>query len=281
MMRWVSTALALLWLPIRRFFRDGGSQYAGNVAFFTLLSLFPFLIFLSTLAASLENTQAATQFIEYMLETLPPIAAGAVEPIVRELAPQKLGFFLIFSLVVIIWSSANAIEALRAGLNRVYKVSQTRSFIFRRVQGFMFVVIAAVAILIAMNLLVLAPVILSYVPLAEALREQIEPLISIGRYGAAPLILLITNIFLYRFLPNVDHGWQHVVPGAVLSLVIWLVLVQAFSIYVRNFGDYSVIYGSLGGVIVLLLFLYMSAGAFLLGAEFNVVLRERLAQNEG
>lgn len=281
MMKWVSTALALLWLPIRRFFRDGGSQYAGNVAFFTLLSLFPFLIFLSTLAASLENTQAATQFIEYMLETLPPIAAGAVEPIVRELAPQKLGFFLIFSLVVIIWSSANAIEALRAGLNRVYKVSQTRSFIFRRVQGFMFVVIAAVAILIAMNLLVLAPVILSYVPLAEALREQIEPLISIGRYGAAPLILLITNIFLYRFLPNVDHGWRHVVPGAVLSLVIWLVLVQAFSIYVRNFGDYSVIYGSLGGVIVLLLFLYMSAGAFLLGAEFNVVLRERLAQNEG
>ena len=278
-MKWVSTILALLWLPLRRFFRDGGNQYAGNVAFFTLLSLFPFLIFLTSIAASFQDTESATRFIEYLLDILPPVAAGAVEPILDDMFSQKKRFFLTLSIVVVIWSSANVIEALRAGLNSIYRVALPRSYIFRRIQGFMFIVIAAIGILVAMNLLVLVPAVLSYVPLPDAVSEQMKPLVSIGRYGAAPLILLIMNIILFRFLPNVDQGWRNVMPGAVLSLVVWLVLVQAFSIYIQNFGDYSVIYGSLGGVIVLLLFLYMGAAAFLLGAEFNVVLKERLTQN--
>jgi len=279
-MKWVSISWALLWLPLRRFLRDGGNQFAGNIAFFILLSLFPFLIFLTSIAASFEDTHSAARFIGYLLETLPPMAAQAVEPIVNDVISQNQRFFLTLSILVVIWSSANAIEAVRAGLNSVYHVALARSFIFRRIQAFVFVVMAAIAILIAMNLLVLAPVLFSYLPMAETLREQVDPVIAIGRYAAAPLILLVTNMFLYRYLPNVEHGWRQVAPGAVLSLAIWLVLVQGFAVYVRNFGDYSVIYGSLGGVIVLLLFLYLSAGAFLLGAEFNVVLRERLTQNE-
>ncbi len=280
MRRWTGTLVVLLWKPLLRFFRDGGSQYAGNVAFFTLMSLFPFLIFLTTIAASFQNTPAAERFIHYLLETLPPLAAASVEPIVEGITTQKDNLFLTLSIVVILWSAANGIEALRDGLNMVYGVKRPRSFLFRRFQGMVLVLVAVVAILLAANALILLPIVLSYLPLDAAWFESVKPVISLGRFGIAPVLLFISTMILYRFLPNVDHGWRQVWPGAALSVVLWLVLMQLFALYVRNFGNFSVIYGSLGGVIVLMLLLYLSAAAILLGAQFNAVLFERLQDEE-
>ncbi len=260
--------------PIGCFLTDGGSQYAGNVAFFTFLALFPFMIFLTTIAAFFEDTKAAQRFIDYLLETVPPFVAQALEPIIGDVTAQASGSILTLSILGTLWISASAIEALRAGLNRAYRVSRPRSFIFHRLQGMMFVILGSASILLAMTLLILVPAALSYLPLEEVSRNQIEALLPLGRYVAVPTIMIITGVIFYRFLPNADHGWRNVLPGAALSFLIWLFLVELFSAYVRNFDSFSVIYGGLGGIIAILMFLYLTAGAFLLGAEFNVVLEE-------
>lgn len=260
--------------PIGRFLTDGGSQYAGNVAFFTFLALFPFMIFLTTLAAFFEDTEAAQRFVDYLLASVPPFVGQALEPIIGDVTAQASGSILTASILGTLWISASAIEALRAGLNRAYRVSRPRSFIFHRLQGMMFVILGSASILLAMTLLILVPVALSYLPLEDVTRDQIEALLPLGRYVAVPAIMISTGVIFYRFLPNADHGWRNVLPGAVLSFLIWLLLVELFSAYVRNFDSFSVIYGGLGGIIAILMFLYLTAGAFLLGAEFNVVLEE-------
>lgn len=279
----VKSALLLFLRPIGRFFSHGGMDYAGNVAFLSFLAIFPFLIFLTALAAAFQETQAADNFINWALSNVPGAAAQAIEPIIDDVVSKSSGSLLTLSILGALWISANAIEALRGGLNRVYGISRPRSFFFHRAQGALIVVLAAVAVLIAAIVDIVIPLAVSLLPDNMALPEIAETLIALGEWLFAPLVMISLTVIMYRFLPDADHGVRNVLPGALLAYGLWVALASAFRFYILNFADYSLIYGSLGGVIVLLLFLYLAAAVFLIGAEFNVVLeaeREKLAPSK-
>ncbi len=271
----------LIWHPFLRFLTDGGNQYAGNIAFLTFLALFPFLIFLTTLATFLEGTEAVNRFIAFILEASPPVVSQALEPMINDVVTRRSGSLLTLSILGTLWVSASAIEALRTGLNKAYRVTHPRSFLYQRLQGVALVILAAGTILLSMAILVLLPATMSLLSLSEESQIEIDRILALGRYVAVPLVVIGMGVIFYRFLPKSDYGWLGVLPGSILSFFIWFALVQVFSAYIRNFESFSLIYGSLGGVIALLLFLYFSAAAFLVGAEFNVVLRECLRGEKG
>ena len=268
----------LVWEPIRRFFTDGGADYAGNVAFLTFLAIFPFLIFLTALAAAFQETEAAANFIEWALSNLPTMAADAIEPIIDDVVAKSSGSLLTLSILAALWVSANAIEALRGGLNRAYGITRPRSYLFHRAQGALIVVLAAVAVLIATVVDILIPAVMSFLPKDISIPSGFSTILALGEYLFVPLLMIGLTIIMYRFLPDSDHGTRSVLPGALLAYGLWLLLAAGFQYYLSNFADYSVIYGSLGGVIVLLLFLYLGAVVFLIGAEFNVVWDEQFPE---
>ncbi len=259
---------------------DGGADYAGNVAFFSFLSLFPFLIFVTNLAATFEETQAASEVIAWGLARVPPAAAEAIRPIIDDVVSKSSGSVLTLSILGTLWVSANALEALRAGLNRAYGVRRGRSFFFHRLQGAIMVVLTGIVILIVAVVDVVLPALVQFFANDLALPDFVSPLLAFGQLVFVPVVMIGATVILYRFLPDTDHGVRNVLPGAFLAYALWLVLAAGFGYYIRNFGDYSLIYGSLGGVIVLLLFLYLAAAVFLIGAEFNVVLEEEAAETK-
>ena len=266
-----------LWLAALNFVADEGPQRAGHIAFSTLLALFPFLIFLTALAGYLGQGEAAADFIAFALEVMPVEVALTVKPVVVEITESTRGGLLTISLVGALWFASSGVEALRVALNQAYGVRRRRPFWLRRLQGLAFVILASGGIILAVMGVVAGPAIWA---LAESVLYIPEPLYWLwtgARYGVGALGLFVVLCCLYHWLPNRPQSWRVVVPGALVALVLWLAAATLFSLYLGHLANYSVIYGSLGGVIVALVFFYVSAAVFIFGAEVNAVLAGKQA----
>jgi len=262
----------VLWWAILSFSADEGPQRAGHIAFAALLALFPFLIFLTALAGFLGQSQAAREFVAFALGMMPREAATAIRPAVDEVLARQRGDLLTLGLGGALWAASSGIEALRLALNQAYRVPRPRPFWQRRLQGIGIVIIAAAAVLVATLAVVVGPWL--WTPMAARLGISAPPrwLWDTGRYTVAGGGLFITIVIFYRWLPNRRHRLREVVPGAVVATLAWLVLASAASLYFSLAESYTVTYGSLGGIVVALMFFYSSAAVFVFGAEINAVL---------
>jgi membrane protein len=177
---------------------------------------------------------------------------------------------------VIFWISSSAIEAIREGLNHAYKVQEHRSFIYRRLQALLFVVLGSTAFLLASFVLIILPVSLEiwqfmniYLDKIPVLPHEIETKISILRLIGAYISILVSTLAMYRWLPYHQIRLGHCLPGAMLSSGLWIIMAASFSLYLQNFARYDLFYGSLGGIVVTLLFFHLTAMLILYGAHFN------------
>jgi membrane protein len=183
-------------------------------------------------------------------------------------------------MLVTLWTAGSGVESLRDALNSAYDVEAPRSFLLRRLQGAIIVIMAALVILFTMSGFVFLP--LLWEPLTDWLdiRNANLRAITTVQGGLAVLLVLTGVTLLYRFLPNVPQRLAEVVPGMLLAGLLWFALLFGFSWYLSSFGRFAVVYGSLGGIVITLLFFYLSAATLILGAEFNAALRiRRLARH--
>ncbi|MGH6898068.1 MAG: YihY/virulence factor BrkB family protein [Geminicoccaceae bacterium] len=268
---------------------DGGMTYAGHIAFMTLFSLFPFLIFLFTLAAEIGQTDAAREFVNMSLAAMPQEVAGTIRPAIDEVVSTRRTGLMTISIVAALWAVSSGIEALREALNKAYGVEEPRSIWFCRLQSLAFTIIFTVSIIVVMLVLVIGPVVWSYIqPLLKVpwqwgwFYEALRYIIAIG-------LLFLVVALLYRWLPSRHLPRREVLPGAAVTVLLWLILASLFSLYLQNLGRFSVTYGSLGGIVITLMFFYISALIFIFGAEINSARRraeaerlraERAAQRE-
>jgi membrane protein len=173
------------------------------------------------------------------------------------------------SILAAIWATSSGIEALREALNIAYGVEEPRSIWFCRLQSLAFTIIFSIAIVLVMLVLVIGPVLWSYlVPLLDVPWEWgwfYEAL----RYFVAVALIYVVVALLYRWLPSRHLPRREILPGAAVTVVLWVTLASLFSLYLRNIGRFSVTYGSLGGIVITLLFFYFSAVIFIFGAEIN------------
>lgn len=259
----------------RRFLRHDGMVWASAISFSGLFALFPFLIFLTALAGTFGNSTEALNFVSLSLARLPDEVADTLRPVISEVVGGGKGGILTLSMLATLWTAGSGVEALRDALNKAYDVEQPRSFWLRRLQGAIIVIAAALVILFTMSGTVFLP--LLWEPLTAWLDIRDASLRAIGlvQGGVAMLLVLSGITLIYRFLPNVPQRLAGVVPGMLLAGLLWFALLFGFSWYLSSFGRFAVVYGSLGGIVITLLFFYLSAATLILGAEFNAAIRIR------
>ncbi len=184
-------------------------------------------------------------------------------------------------LVVTIFSASRGLDAFREGLNRAYGVRETRSFFYVQLLSILMTLANACLLLLSFGLLVVGGKLGSWLWQQSPLGHPLLSAISHFRWPIGAVIVALMLAFNYYALPNVKQNGKLIAPGTALSCVCWLLATSGFTYYTQHFGSYNATYGSIGGVIILLTWLYVTGFIFLLGAEVNAILRVSGKPQEG
>lgn len=263
----------VVWPAVDHFVSDKGFIYAGYIAFTSLFALFPFVIFMLTLAGFMGQGEAAAASIELAYEILPPEVANVLRPVVEEIRDNASTRLLTVSILLTLWFSSSGFESLRAAVNLAHGVHEYPHFVWSRLQSIALTVLSAVIIIVAMLALVIAPV-LGQVVAFLSQGQVVEPsTYALLRQAIGGILLLGLFAGLYAILPNVHVRAAEILPGAVVGAALWVAAAKIYSLYLQNLGAYTVTYGSLAGIVLTLFFFYISAIVFIFGAQLNGALR--------
>jgi membrane protein len=258
-----------------RLFADEAIPLAGNIAFRTVFSVFPFLIFLTALAGFFGNDDLAEGVVTFLLGVAPAELVKPLVPEIRSILTVPRTGLLSVSALITIWSAMGGVDSVRVGLNRAYDIRETRSTWLLYVQNILFVIGSAIFLLVFALLIVFAPVLIQVIELhAPALRGHFVTIEQL-RYPLGILLLTIGVLFSHRVLPAKSLHVIELLPGVVLTVVVWVVMSSAFSIYLVNFNTFASTYASLSGIFAAMFFVYLAALVLILGGEVNRVLEVR------
>jgi membrane protein len=249
---------------------DDMLYYAAALSYQVFFSLFPFLFFLLALLGALNIPDFLDWLIEQAQAVLPGQVTGVVEQTVEQIRGQAQGSGLLSLWTVItLWSASSAVRTTMHALNVAYDIAEERSAWKRYLLSILYTILLAVLIIAAVGLMVIGPELAEWLAQQIGLGSVFVALWAWLRIPAAILLLTIVLALVYYLFPNVDQPFRLITPGAVLAVIVWLAASFGFSFYVNNFASYGAIYGSLGTVIVLLVYLFITATVVLFGAEVN------------
>ena len=250
-----------------------GFELSGYAAFTALLSLFPFLLFLTALAGFIGDEQVAERLLAAAFDFAPKEVVDVLRPAVIEVLTQRHGSLLTVGLVVALWSASSGVEALRTILNRSYDLKETRRIWVLRPQSILIVVFGTVFAILAPGVILFGPQLVGLLRWLHLEQPFTDTMWTALRYGLVGVLVSVMLIALHLSLPNARMSLRMVWRGAVVTVCLWLVGASLFSVYVEKIANYSITYGSLGGIILTLLFFYVTAILFAYGAELNAALR--------
>ncbi|WP_413059120.1 YihY/virulence factor BrkB family protein [Sporosarcina sp. 179-K 3D1 HS] len=245
----------------------------SQLAFFFLLSLFPLLIFLITLLPYLNLNHG--EIFLFIRDYAPGSVSQLIETTIAEVLKNRNGGLLSIGALATIWSASKGMNALTKALNRSYFAEETRSFFVARGMSVVFTIALIAVLVVALVLPVFGQQIgtlaFSYFGLEEGFLKLWDSL----RWFVPPILIFLVFSAIYWVVPNLKIHLKSVIPGAIFSTVGWIVTSLAFSFYVGNYGNYSNTYGSIGAIIVLMMWMYFSAIILMLGGQLNAVMTER------
>jgi membrane protein len=261
------------WLAALQLVRHEGLELAGYAAFTALLSLFPSLLFLTALAGFFGDEAAAQQVVHYAFNVAPREVVLVLQPAIVQVLTQRHPDLLTLSILFALWSASSGVEALRTLLNRSYGLTETRPIWWLRAQSIVIVIFAALGLMALSALLLLAPLarLLQWVEL-RSINAAGFRYAFVWLHAFVWLLLVLLVMPVHLLLPNARIRLREVWPGSLVTATLWSMGAALFSIYVENFSNYSVMYGSLGGIILTLLFFDLSALIFAFGGELNAIL---------
>ena len=244
---------------------------AAEISFYLLLFIFPFLIFtISTIVYIPIFT--LNKSILIMKNIIPESAFNIIISIINSAIENKSLGFLISSFILTLWTSSRLIRTLIRWMNKSYNVKETRSFIKVSVISFIFTLSILVVIFSSTILLVFGKIIGYFIFNLIRLDSIFIYIWNVLRYIVGILTIIIIMINLYKYTPNKSLKIKDVIPGSIISTLVWLSISFFYSYYVNNFSNYEFIYGSIGGIIVLITWLYLSSWSILIGLEVNAQL---------
>lgn len=268
-----------LWRVIGHLFREMGrtnvSLLASAIAFYGLLATFPALVVVITSFALMADPGYVQWLMAGLRGIMPDEAWSLVAAELKSLvtAPNRqVGLGLIVGLVISLWSAHSASASVMEALNRIYRTQEERSLLVYHAMAFAFTIGGLCFGLIALAAVAVVPAVLSWLPFsAETAR-----LLSLLRWPVVAPFMMAAFVVLYRYEPYRQHPlWTRILVGAGVATLLWLLGSGLFSVYVARFGSYDKTYGSLGAVIVLLMWFYVSAYATLLGALLDAEMSQR------
>lgn len=244
---------------------------AAQTAYFFFFSLFPLLLFATPLIGLIGDSHRVMDWIMSQLEaTVPAEALSLVEGVVEEVvfAPGAPGLVSVGALLAL-WAGSNIFNQLTMALNQAYDVEESRPFWKRRLLSMVAVIVTGFVVALSATLMLVGP------EIARWLADNFVPIDNFAtiwiviQYPLVFMILVATFWGVYYFLPNLRQDRKQVLVGAVTATVLWILVTFGFRFYVQNFADYSATYGTIGAVIVLLMWMYLTMIVTLLGGELN------------
>ena len=263
--RALSTLIPRLW---KRVFDDDVFGLAAQLAYFFLLSLFPLLLFLVTLLPYLPITQ--DDILGVIRDFAPGDSMELIETNINELSKRN-GKLLSFGIIATIWSASNGINAIVRALNKAYDVKESRPFLISRGMAILFTFLMLFVFVIALLLPVFGKLIGVYLFAKFGLSDEFMATWNTLRWLVSSIILFIVFTGLYWIAPNKKLKCITAVPGAIFATVGWILSSLAFSYYVTNFGNFSATYGSIGAIIVLMIWFYLTGIIIIIGGEINAI----------
>ncbi|CAM4360828.1 YihY/virulence factor BrkB family protein [Paenibacillus tarimensis] len=239
----------------------------AQLTYYLILAFFPFLIFLVSVLGYAHLS--GSELIEQLIKLLPEETGQTVRGIVNEVTSNQSGALLSFGMLATIWAASNGINAVIKGINKAYDEEETRPFWKVRGIAILSTLVLAVVILLAMLMVVFGRVLGEYMFSWMGYPAGFELLWGIMKYVIPLLVMFGVFMLLYRVTPNRKLTWKEVIPGSAFATIGWIMTSLLFSFYVNNFGNYTKTYGSLGAVMVLLIWMYISAIIIVLGGEIN------------
>lgn len=255
------------------FKEDNVPLLAAAQAYYYILSIFPLLIFALTILPLLNlNPNSVVSFIGTIA---PSDTASLFEENITTLVQEPRGILFVVSLLGALWSASNGINAFIKSSNEAYDVEESRSFIKVRLIAIALTICMILTIVVALVLPIFGNVIISMISSILGLPAQTEILFQLLRWVIAVIVMTLMLLLLYRFAPNKTLKWKEILVGSLTAALLWQIVSLGFSFYVSNFGNYSATYGSLGGVIILLLWFFLTGLVLMIGAELNVIFHRR------
>ncbi|MHB2168380.1 YihY/virulence factor BrkB family protein [Alsobacter sp. R-9] len=266
----------IAWDAYWRFVDDDGWAIASHIALSGLMSLFPFLIFVTSLAAFFGSQNLADEAANLILDAWPERVSG---PIAREIHNVLLNTrtdVLTVGVVLAVYFSSNGVEALRIALNRAYGLKELRPWWLTRLESIAYVLVSAVTILALAFLVVLGPLIWSTIVAYVPALEPYSYTVTLVRLGSATLIIVVALLVVHLWLPCGRRRLGEIMPGVVVTVVLSLAYAIAFAAYLNQAGQtYVTTYAGLASVMIALVFLYAIAATFIYGGHINAVLLGR------
>lgn len=250
--------------------KDDIFALASQLAYYLVLSFFPFMIFLITLVGF--SSFGAEEVLDALHGILPESIVELTKSIVYEVFDKQYTGLLGASILLAVWTASSGFRAVIKGVNKAYNFKETRSFIKRSIISMLGILALAIIILLALAILVFGGVIGKYL---EAIFPYYDIIVFIWvafRYALMFLIMIFIFAAIYRLAPARRLTWSEVIPGAIFSTIGWGVSSLGFSYYINNFSNFSRFYGSLGAVFILMTWLFLVSLIFILGVEINCVI---------
>ena len=267
-------------LAIRGIASDWGKLNLGDGAaaltYFAILSIFPGLIVFLSIIGLIGDEGTADSILRIINDLAPGSAADTFEGATRSIVTgDDAGVALVFGLVAALYSASGYIGAFSRTANRVYGIEETRPFWRNLPRQFVLALVLMVLLAFAMLALVLTGPLLQSISDEAGIGDGVVDAFKIIKWPLLAVVVIFMFALLQYVGPNVDHDrFRTLLPGSFLALGIWLIASLGFSFYVSNFGKYASTYGSLAGVIIFLVWLWLSNLAVLLGTAFNAKLEE-------
>ncbi len=253
-----------------RFREDEVPALGAQLTYYLILSFFPFLIFLLTLLTYTPLT--SEQVLQNLIHLIPQSTYEIIIYFAEQLVADRSQTLLSFGMVGTLWAASKGVIAVIRGLNKAYDEEETRPFWYLRGIALLYTVALAGMIIFTFGALVLGKTIGEYVFGLFYMPHIFSVIWDWLRYVLSLCVLVLIFAFLYRSTPNRHITLRESIPGAIFATIGWVIASFFFSFYVNNFANFSSTYGSIGGIIALLIWLYISSIIIMMGGEFNASL---------
>jgi membrane protein len=259
--------------------RKNVSILAAGVAFYAMLSLFPALAALVAIYGLIADPATVQQQIHAIHGIIPGEAQQVIETYLKSIVTSnlsKLGMGVIVGMLIALWSARAGTVSLIQALNITYEESEKRGFIRYQAVAIGLTIAAIIAVIIALTLVAAVPAVMHFLPFSNYAKTAGYAVTWIMLF----VLVLLGFAAVYRLMPSrAEPKWRWVSWGGVIATLIWVAASAAFSVYVAKFGRYDKTFGSLGAVVVLLTWFYLSAYVVLLGACFNAEMERQTARD--
>ena len=253
----------------REILDDDVAGLAAQLSYYFFLALFPAILFLLAVASFFPLSNITEDVGRFLGPVVSPQVLALIQDQMQRLAHNENGGLLTFGVAGALWSSSAALVSIVGALNRAYDIEEGRPWWKVRLVAIGLTFGVAVTVLVAFSLVLVGPTLAEKLGQATGWGAPFEWAWLILQW---PLVfaLVVTGIgLIYYFAPDAEQDWVWITPGAVAATILWLLVSLLFKLYVANFTDYEASYGTVGGVIVMLLWFYVSGIAILVGAELN------------